>query len=138
MINPKVSVIVNCFNGSKFVKKCLTSILNQSYSNYEIILFDNNSYDNSVEQAKNLKSRKIKVFKSKKKLKLYDARNKAISKSKGKFLAFLDVDDTWHPKKIEKQIKKIKNENSDICYTNYWLINGGKRFSLKLNFHQKI
>ena len=127
MNNPKVSVIVNCFNGSRFVNNCLKSVIKQSYSNYELILFDNNSSDNSIKQAKKFKSKKIKIFKYKKKLKLYDARNRAIDKSKGKFLAFLDIDDTWHPKKIEKQMNKINLENSDICYTNHWLINGEKK-----------
>tara|TARA_B100001250_G_scaffold412636_1_gene444411 strand:- start:2585 stop:3442 length:858 start_codon:yes stop_codon:yes gene_type:complete len=131
MKKPKVSVIVNCLNGSAFIKKCLKSILNQSYSNYEIILFDNNSKDNSIKLARNFKSKKIKIFKSKRKLKLYDARNKAIAKSNGKYLAFLDVDDAWHPKKIEKQVQKINFEKSDICYTNYWLINGGKKIFSK-------
>ncbi len=131
MNNPKVSVIINCFNGSRFVNDCLKSVINQSYSNYEIILFDNNSSDSSIEQAKKFNSKKIKIFKSKKKLKLYDARNKAIDKSKGKYLAFLDIDDTWYPKKIEKQINKINLENSDICYTNHWLINGEKKIFSK-------
>lgn len=131
MNNPKVSVIINCFNGSRFVNNCLKSVINQSYSNYEIILFDNNSSDNSIKQAKKFHSKKIKIFKSKKKLKLYDARNKAIEKSKGKYLAFLDIDDTWYPKKIEKQINKINLEDSDICYTNYWLINGEKKIFSK-------
>ena len=131
MKKPKVSVIVNCLNGSAFIKKCLKSILNQSYSNYEIILFDNNSKDNSIKLARNFKSKKIKIFKSKRKLKLYDARNKAIAKSNGKYLAFLDVDDAWHPKKIEKQVQKINFEKSDICYTNYWLINGRKKIFSK-------
>lgn len=131
MNNPKVSVIINCFNGSRFVNNCLKSVINQSYSNYEIILFDNNSSDNSIKQAKKFNSKKIKIFKSKKKLKLYDARNKAIDKSKGKFLAFLDIDDTWLPKKIEKQINKINFDKSDICYTNHWLINGEKKIFSK-------
>jgi|TARA_B100001093_G_C26654417_1_gene938991 glycosyltransferase involved in cell wall biosynthesis len=131
MNNPKVSVIINCFNGSGFVNNCLKSVIKQSYSNYEIILFDNNSSDDSIKQAKKFNSKKIKIFKSKKKLKLYDARNKAIDKSKGKYLAFLDIDDTWYPKKIEKQINKINLDNSDICYTNHWLINGGKKIFSK-------
>ena len=131
MNNPKVSVIINCFNGSRFVNNCLKSVINQSYSNYEIILFDNNSSDNSIKQAKKFNSKKIRIFKSKKKLKLYDARNKAIDKSKGKYLAFLDIDDTWYPKKIEKQINKMNLEDSDICYTNYWSINGEKKIFSK-------
>ena len=66
MNNPKVSVIINCFNGSKFVKNCLKSVISQSYSNYEIIFFYNNSTDKSTKIAKDFNSKKIKIFKSKK------------------------------------------------------------------------
>ena len=119
---PFVSVIINCFNGEKFLDKCLKSVLSQSYKNYEIIFFDNNSKDNSLNLVLKLKSKKIKIFKSKKKLKLYHARNLAISRSKGKFISILDVDDTWHKDKLKIQVKKIINENSDIVYSNYFVI----------------
>lgn len=131
MNNPKVSVILNCLNGGDFINSCLQSIVNQSYSNYEIILFDNNSTDNSIKLARKINTKKIKIYKSKKRLKLYAARNKAISKATGKFLAFIDVDDTWLPKKIEKQVKRVYSEKSDVCYTNHWLVNGSKKIFSK-------
>ena len=65
---PLISVIINCFNGEKFINKCVHSVLNQTYSNFEIIFFDNNSSDKSLKLIKSIKSRKIRVFKSKKKL----------------------------------------------------------------------
>ena len=131
MKRKKVSVIINCLNGSKFIKKCLKSVINQTYKNLEIIFFDNNSKDNSIELIKKIKDQRIKIFKSKKTIKLYDARNRAVNKSTGEFIAFLDIDDTWHKNKIEKQLLKIYRDDSDIIYTNHWLIGKKKRIFSK-------
>ena len=60
----KISVIVNCFNGEKYLEKCLKSIINQKYSNFEIIFFDNLSTDNSKDIVKNIKDDRIRLFSS--------------------------------------------------------------------------
>ena len=112
----KVSVIINCLNGYNFLEECLKSVLNQTYKNIEIIFWDNNSSDESIKLIKKFKDKGIRIFKSPKTLKLYDARNKAINKSTGEFIAFLDVDDTWHPKKTEKQAIGLQS--------NYFLLDG--------------
>ena len=62
----KISVIVNCFNGEKYLEKCLKSIINQKYSNFEIIFFDNLSTDNSRDIVKNIKDDRIRLFSSQK------------------------------------------------------------------------
>ena len=124
---PLVSVIVNCRNGEEFLETSINSILNQSYKNFEIIFFDNNSTDQSLEIIKKINSEKIKIYQSKKLLKLYNARNLAISKSRGKYITFLDVDDSWEVSKLEKQIEIIKKDLSDVVYTNFWVINKKKK-----------
>ena len=85
----KISVIVNCFNGEKYLYKCLKSILDQKYQNFEIIFFDNFSTDKSINIAKKIIDKRIKLFSSKKKLKLYEARNEAINNASGELIAFL-------------------------------------------------
>ena len=65
----KISVIVNCFNGEKYLYKCLKSILDQKYQNFEIIFFDNFSTDKSINIAKKIIDKRIKLFSSKKKTK---------------------------------------------------------------------
>ena len=127
----KVSVIINCLNGYNFLEECLKSVLNQTYKNIEIIFWDNNSSDESIKLIKKFKDKGIRIFKSPKTLKLYDARNKAINKSTGEFIAFLDIDDTWHPKKTEKQLKKLRKERSDIIYNNHWLVSDKKKIFSK-------
>ena len=96
--SPLVSVIMNSHNGEKFLRRSLNSLFRQSYNNWELVFFDNKSSDNSLKILNNYNSKKVRYFYSKKKLKLYDARNKAIKKAKGKFITFLDTDDSWSKK----------------------------------------
>ncbi len=81
--NKKVSIIMNCHNGEKYLNKSISSIINQSYKNWELIFFDNKSDDDSKKILKNFRDNRIKYFKSKKFLKLYEARNLAIKKAQG-------------------------------------------------------
>ena len=132
--NPKISVIVNCLNGSKFVEKCLKNILNQTYKDIEIIFWDNNSTDYSFDIARKINSKKIRVFKSKHTDKLYSARNKAIKRSKGEYLAFIDIDDFWYKSKLKKQVEKLKKTKADLVFTEYINLNNKKRTRLRSRF----
>ena len=117
----KVSIIINCHNGEKYLKECLQSILNQSYKNFEVIFFNNKSNDQSKKIFLSYKKKKFKYFYSSKKLNLYEARNKAIKLSKGDLICFLDTDDWWEKNKLKMQVKIIKNKNIDIVYSNYYI-----------------
>ena len=121
MINkPLVSIIMNCYNGEKYLKLAIESIINQKYTNWELIFWDNKSTDNSAKILKKFKDKQIKYFFSKKKTVLYKARNLAMKKAKGKFIAFLDVDDLWTEDKLSKQIPKFKNEKVGLVYSNFY------------------
>ena len=120
---PLVSVIINTFNGEKFLRKSILSATKQTYKNLEIIIFDNKSKDKTFSIVKSIKDKRIKYYKSKKYLKLYAARNEAIKKSKGEYLAFLDSDDWWKSNKIEKQIQHAIRKNYDLVYSNYIIFN---------------
>ena len=132
--NPKISVIVNCLNGSKFVEKCLKNILNQTYKDIEIIFWDNNSTDNSFNIANKINSKKIKIFKSRQTDKLYSARNKAIKRSKGEYLAFLDIDDFWYKSKLKEQVEKLKITKADLVFTEYINLKNEKRTRIRSRF----
>ena len=86
--NPLVSIIMNCHNGEKFLTESLKSVKNQTYKNWELIFYDNCSTDKSKNIIKNFSDKRVRYFKSQKILKLYHARNKAIEKSKGKYICF--------------------------------------------------
>ena len=131
--NPKVSVIINSHNGKKYLQKSIRSVLKQSYKNFEIIFYDNNSDDGSYKLIKKFKNKKIKYFFSKKFLKLYHARDLAVKKAKGDLIAFLDVDDWWHIHKLKIQSKVFQNQNVVMSYTNY-IIHNEKNNSAKIAF----
>ena len=124
---PLVSVIINCHNGEKFLKDCISSIINQTYSNLELIFWDNKSEDNSAKIIKEFEDKRIKYFYSEKFLSLYEARNKAINRSSGEYITILDTDDLWENNKIEKQLDFFeKNKNAKILYTNYYIFKESK------------
>ena len=110
---PLISIIINCHNGEKYLSDCIKSALDQSYRNFEIIFFDNCSTDQSVKIINKHKDKRIKFFCSKKKpiLSLYKARNLAITYARGEYITFLDTDDLWEKKKLEKQLKLLKKKS---------------------------
>ena len=119
---PLVSIIMNCHNGERYLAQSITSVLSQTYKNWELIFFDNKSNDQSKEILKTFLDKRIKYFKSKKFLNLYQARNVAISKAKGKYIGFLDTDDWWMKGKLSKQVKLIENKNKvNFIYSNLYI-----------------
>ena len=119
--NPLISIIVNCFNGEKYLRKALESILSQTYTNWEVIFWDNRSSDNSKKIFSGFKDSRFKYFISNTHTTLYEARNNAISKSNGEILAFLDTDDWWEENKLEKQIVFFKDKKVGLVHTNLYL-----------------
>ena len=89
-----VSVIINCYNGEKFLEKAINSIYAQTFSDWEIIFFDNKSSDRSASIAKKF-DRKLKYYCATKHISLGEARNEAILLCSGKWVCFLDVDDVF-------------------------------------------
>ena len=121
--SPLISVIMNCFNGEKFLKEAIDSIYKQTYNNWEIIFWDNNSKDKSRSIAKKY-NKKLHYFKSKTTTILGEARVKAVNESSGDLLAFLDCDDVWLSDKLEKQVKVYRNNvNAGIIYSKANIIN---------------
>lgn len=107
--SPTISVIMNCLNGAKYLREAVDSIYAQTYKDWEIIFWDNASEDNSAEIAKSY-DEKVRYFRSKETVSLGKARNWAIEKSKGKYIAFLDCDDIWLQTKLEKQIPILEKK----------------------------
>ena len=113
---PLISIVMNCYNGEKYLKQAITSIINQIYSNWELVFWDNLSEDRSSEIINNFNDIRIKYFQADKHTKLGEARNLAMRETTGKWIAFLDVDDLWEKNKLEKQIQYINDNNKSLGF----------------------
>lgn len=99
----------------------MESVLAQTYANWEIIFWDNQSTDDSARIVKSYPDPRVKYFYAPEHTLLYEARNRALAKAQGEFIAFLDVDDTWLPDKLEKQIAVFADPKVGIACGNYWV-----------------
>ena len=114
---PLVSFVVNCYNGELYLKNCISSILEQTYTNWEIIFWDNASTDNSAEIFNTYKDSRFKYFKSEVNVTLGQARAWAVNQCNGEYIAFLDVDDEWLPSKTEIQVTEMLKDDFVLSYT---------------------
>lgn len=115
---PLVSILLNCFNASNFIEKAIKSVIDQSYQNWELIIWDDGSTDDTLEICKKFKDNRIKIFTSTPNVGLSQSRIKASQKLNGNLIAILDSDDFYHPQKISKQVEIFtKNPNILICST---------------------
>ena len=103
MTTPQVSVIVNCLNGEAYLREALDSVGAQTYTDWEVVFWDNASTDATGAIATSYGDR-IRYFRSDETHPLGKARNLAIQQARGRYLAFLDSDDIWLPRKLEKQV----------------------------------
>ena len=128
---PEISIIMNCHNGEKFLSEAIKSVLNQTYKNWELIFWNNSSSDQSEKIFKSFKDKRLRYFYTSKKVSLYVSRNAAIKKTKGNFVAFLDVDDTWLPNKLKLQLEKFKDKKVGLVYGKFLKYNKDSLFRKK-------
>ncbi len=115
----QVSIIINCLNGEKYLQHALNSVLKQKYKKFEVIFIDNCSSDSSAKIYKKIKDKRFKYFKTHKKIKLYQARNLALKKAKGDYIAFLDTDDWWNNNFLNSRKKFfLSNKEYGFSFSN--------------------
>lgn len=130
---PLVSILMNCYNGEKYLKEAIDSIYAQTYDNWEIIFVDNCSTDKSAEIAKSYSDGRLKYYKTEKNVSLGAARNWGLQYVKGHFLAFLDTDDIWLSTKLDIQINLMLSDNSWMSFSSSNFINNdGKIIDTKI------
>ena len=117
-----VSIIMNCYNGQRFLKEAIDSVYQQTYHDWEIIFWDNASDDDSAKVAKSY-DKKLKYFLAPSNTSLGEARNIAIRKASGKYVAFLDCDDKYFPEKLTRQVNMMENNQCALCYGSVIVIN---------------
>ena len=116
-----VSIITPTYNAEKFITETLKSVQNQTYQNWEMILVDDASTDKTIKIIADFaeKDSRIKLFKLEKNSGNGFARNVALEKAVGKYIAYLDADDLWFPNKLEKQIEFLKENNLHFTFSFY-------------------
>jgi len=127
--NIEFSIIVNCHNSELFIKEAIVSLLNQTFKNFEIIIINNFSNDNTQNIISVFKDKRIKVYSTNKFLTLGAARNFGLSKVCGNYISFLDSDDFWDQKKLEFSLIKLK-EGYGIVYSDVIYFDNNQKFKL--------
>lgn len=135
-----ISIIVPIYNTERYLKKCINSLLNQTYKNIEIILIDNASTDNSLKIIKNSlkKDNRIKVFSEKRKGVSF-ARNLGLAVSKGEYILFVDSDDWVENNMVELMYQELRNNKElDLCICGYNEYLEEKQENRKINYSNNI
>jgi teichuronic acid biosynthesis glycosyltransferase TuaG len=119
--NHLVSVITPAYNCAEYIEECIESVLNQTYQNWEMLIVNDKSTDNtqSIVESYAKKDSRIKLFNQEKNAGAAAARNKALELSQGRFVAFLDSDDAWRPNKLERQLEFMLENKYGFTFTSY-------------------
>ena len=128
-----VSVIMNCFNGEKYLRQAIESVLSQSYQDWELIFWDNQSTDNSADIVQCFLDDRVRYFYAPRHTLLSEARREAVRQARGQFIAFLDVDDWWETEKLSQQIPCFSNPETGLVCSNYTSVyqrNGRRKLAL--------
>lgn len=116
---PEVSIITPCYNSSKFLQETAKSVHEQTYTDWEWIITDDKSSDNSVEILRSIKDPRIIIIEAEKNGGAGHARNLSLEKATGRYITFLDADDFWEPTFLEEMVGFMKRENAELAYSNY-------------------
>ena len=120
-MNSLVSIVTPSYNSKPFIKETIDSVLSQTYQNWEMIIVDDSSEDDSVAYIENLikNEDRITLITLNKNNGAAMARNRALEVAKGRYIAFLDSDDVWLPKKLEVQLEVMQSKKIAISFTSY-------------------
>lgn len=134
-----VSIIMPSYNTAPYIKETIQSVLDQTYTNWELIIVDDCSTDNTEEVLATINDSRIRYFKNEKNSGAAVSRNKALRAAKGQWIAFLDSDDLWMSEKLEKQINFMKKNGYSFSYTNYEEIDvDGNKTGIKITGPKRI
>ncbi len=120
-MNEKVSIVVPVYNAEKYIEQTVQSVLAQTYSEWELILAENGSTDQTAEKLKEIESRdeRIRVLFLGDNVGAAKARNEGVKEATGRYLAFLDADDLWDSSKLEKEVRFMKEKGAAFVFTGY-------------------
>lgn len=125
-MKPLVSIVIPTYNRARELERALRSVFAQTYSNWEAIVVDNNSNDNTDGVLQSFNDSRVRLFKIHNNGVIAASRNKGIREASGEYLAFLDSDDWWTPKKLEVSIQHVE-QGYDVCFHDLWGMRHEKR-----------
>lgn len=124
-----ISIIVPVYNTEKYLKKCIDSILSQTYKDFEVIIINDCSPDNSDEIIKGYKDKRIKYIKNKKNKGIGYNRNLGLSEARGEYVCFIDSDDYVREDFLELMYKKCSDDDLDLCICDYSYVDDAGNFN---------
>ena len=128
-MNPLVSIIIPTYNRAEDLKRALQSVFDQTFTNWEVVIVDNHSVDDTDSLIKSFNNQKIKLFKIHNRGIISASRNLGLKHALGEYIAFLDSDDWWLPKKLEESIKYMI-QGADIVYHDlFYVTKSDQRFN---------
>lgn len=138
--NELVSIIMPSYNSEKWIKETIFCVQAQTYTNWELIITDDASSDNTVEliQEEQKKDDRIKLFVSEKNQGAAKSRNNSLAHAMGRYVAYLDSDDLWSECKLEHQIDFMKSNNIAMCYTDYDIVNEFGEYRKTINVPKSV
>lgn len=137
----KVSIITPSWNSEKYIKKTIESVQNQTYSNWEMIIVDDCSSDNTVKIVQEISKEdpRVRILKQSTNGGAAKARNRSLKESSGRYVAYLDADDIWKPSKLEKQVQFMQERKCGFSCTSYEVIDdSGKPLNKEVHMLPKV
>ncbi len=128
-MNPQISVIIPMYNDEKFIQTCMDSILNQTFKNFEVIIVDDCSTDNSTELLQKYKDSRVKIYRRSRNLGESASRNLGLDLSAGKYVFFMDHDDAILENTLETFIIAAEETSADVVYMNSFFVSSDPYFT---------
>ena len=137
-MNPLVSIIIPTYNRAEDLKRALQSVFDQTFTDWEVLVVDNHSIDETDSIIKSFNDPKIKLFKIHNAGVIAASRNLGLQHALGEYIAFLDSDDWWLPKKLEESIKYMSHGTDVVYHDLFYVKKYGQRFNWRRTWRRKL
>jgi glycosyltransferase involved in cell wall biosynthesis len=124
--SPLVSIVIPTYNHAPMLQRALATVVEQTYQNWNAIVVNNFSTDNTLEVVAAFNDPRIQCVNFRNNGVIGASRNEGIALATGKYVAFLDSDDTWFPTKLEKCVEILESGSDLVCHAEYWIDESGK------------
>lgn len=121
---PLISVIMPAYNAGRFIEEAIRSVMEQTYTNWELLVLDDGSRDDTLAIAQRLaaEDNRIRVLPNEQNMGVAKTRNRGFDLCRGDYAALLDSDDRWYPQKLEKQLALARQTDADVIYCSYGIV----------------